>query len=355
MMHNRRRLLKSAAALGVLGVVPGGLVRPARAQSRPFVFTSWGGALSATEKAAFMDPFALLKGIEIVNDSPTSYAKIKAMVEANAVEWDLVNAGGQFIYQAVPDNLLEPIDYSIVKAEHLDPAWRVEHGVYTSTGASVVAFSTEAFPAGGPQPDSWADFWNVQDFPGPRSLYARLYYNYEAALRAAGVPRGEIYPATDDKVKLALAKMDEIRKHIAVWWTAGAQPPQFLSTGEVAMALAWNGRILAAMQEGAPVSMTFNDAIAWGNAYVVPRGTPYRHLAMEVINYVIQDEVQERLLPIGTYGPVSTAAAAKATPEQARFIVTHPDNIANAVLYNDAEVARYWSKWEDEWQKFMLG
>jgi len=354
-MHNRRRLLKSAAALGLLGVMPRGLIRPAHAQSRPFVFTSWGGALSATEKDAFMDPFSALRGVEILNDSPTSYARIKAMVEANAVEWDLVNVGGQFIYQALPDNLLEPIDYSIVNADHLDPAWRVEYGVYTSTGASILAFSTEAFPDGGPQPNSWADFWDVEAFPGPRSLYARLYYNYEAALRAAGVPHNEIYPATDDKVRMALDKMAEIRDHIAVWWTAGAQPPQLLSTGEVVMALAWNGRILAAIQEGSPVSMTFNDAIAWGNAYVVPRGTPYRDLAMEVINYVIQDEVQERLLPIGTYGPVSSAAAAKATPEQARFMVTHPDNVANAVLYNDEEVASYWTRWEDEWQRFMLG
>lgn len=355
MMYSRRRLLKSAAALGLVGVAPAGLLRPARAQNRPFVFCSWGGALSETEKAAFMDPFAEMKGIEIINDSPTSYAKIKAMVEANAVEWDLVNVGGQFIYQALPDDLLEPIDYSIVQADHLDEAWRVEYGVYTSTGASILAFSTEAFPEGSRQPDSWEDFWNVEEFPGPRSLYGRLYYNYEAALRAAGVPRDEIYPATDDKVQMALDKMAEIREHIAVWWTAGAQPPQLLSTGEVVMALAWNGRILAAMQEGSPVSMTFNEAIAWGNAYVVPRGTPHKDLAMEVINYVITEEAQERLLPIGTYGPVSTTAAAKATPEQARFMVTHPDNVARSIIYNDEEVAKYWSKWEDEWQKFMLG
>jgi putative spermidine/putrescine transport system substrate-binding protein len=352
-MIDRRHILKSAAALGILGVMPKGLIRPAYAQNRPFTFCSWGGALSETEKNAFMDPFSKLKNVEILNASPTSYAKVKAMVEANAVEWDLVDVGGQFVYQGSDAGLLEPIDYSIVKADHLEPQWKTEYGVYTSTGASVIAFNTDAFPEG-KEPQSWADFWNVDQFPGARSLYGRLYYNYEAAMRAAGVAATDIYPATDEKVKLAMAKLTEIKPHVTVWWTAGAQPPQLLSTGEVTMALAWSGRIFDAMRENSPVSMTFKDAIAWGNAYVVPKATPYRDLAMEVISYAISQEAQERLVPIGTYGPVLASASATASADQARFMVTHPDNAKGSVIFNDQEVAKYWTKWEEDWQKFLL-
>jgi putative spermidine/putrescine transport system substrate-binding protein len=75
---------------------------------------------------------------------------------------------------------------------------------------------------------------------------------------------------------------------------------------------------------------------------------------MEVINYSITQEAQERLLPIGTYGPALGAASAKATPEQARNIVTHPDNIKDAVVFSDEQVAQYVTKWEEEWQKFQL-
>lgn len=352
-MISRRKLLSAAGALGAVSILPAGLGRRASAQDRPFTFCSWGGALSETEKQAFMDPFGQIKGIEIANVSPTNYAKIKAMVEANAVEWDLVDVGGQFIYQGRDAQVLEPIDYSIVKADHLEPYWRTEYGVYTSTGASVIAYNTQTFPAGS-EPQSWKDFWNVADFPGPRSLYSRFYYNYEAALRAADVPADEIYPATDEKVKLAFEKLAEIKPHVSVWWTAGAQPPQLLATGEVVMALAWSGRIFDAMRESGNVAMTFKDAIAWGNAYVVPKGSPYRDLAMEVINYSITQEAQERLLPIGTYGPALGAASAKATPEQARNIVTHPDNMKDAVVFSDEQVAQYVTKWEEEWQKFQL-
>src|SRR5262249_12442010 len=167
----------------------------------------------------------------------------------------------------------------------------------------------------GKAPVSWKDFWNVKDFPGARSLYNRLYYNYEAALMAAGVARNEVYPATDEKVKLAFDKLREIKPHVKVWWTAGAQPVQLLASGEVTMASAWSGRVLDVIRDNAPVALTYKDAVAWGNAFVVPKGTPYRDIAMKIINYDISEAAQTALLAQGTYGPVLASAAAKATPE----------------------------------------
>jgi putative spermidine/putrescine transport system substrate-binding protein len=341
------QLLGAASAAGVFGA-PG-----ARAQGRPFTFCSFGGALSATEKAAFMDPAGKKFGVEIANVSPTNYAKIKAMVEAKAVEWDLVDVGGQFIFQGRDQGLIEKMDFSVIDASKLDKAWVTDYGVFTSTGATLIAYNTNAFPAG-KAPQSWKDFWNVKDFPGARSLYGRFYYNYEAALLAAGVARDQIYPATDEKVKLAFEKLREIKPHVKVWWTAGAQPVQLLASGEVTMAAAWSGRVLDVMKDKAPVDLTYKDAIAWGNAFIIPKGSPYRDLAMKVINYSITEEAQTALLPQGTYGPVLASAAAKATPEQAKMYVSYPANMKDACIFSDEEVAKYASKYEDDWKKFQL-
>jgi len=38
---------------------------------------------------------------------------------------------------------------------------------------------------------------------------------------AAGVPRNQVYPATDDKVKQAFDKLRELKSNVKVWWTAG--------------------------------------------------------------------------------------------------------------------------------------
>jgi putative spermidine/putrescine transport system substrate-binding protein len=241
----------------------------------------------------------------------------------------------------------------IPNAKNLDPGWVTSRGIFTSTGATAIAWNTKTFPEDkGPQ--SWKDFWDIKLFPGPRGLYKQLYYNYEAALLAAGTPRNQIYPVTDDKIKLVFQKLNEIKPHVKVWWTAGAQPPQLLSSGELALCSAWTGRILAVMKEKAPVAMTYSDGIAWGNAWVVVKGSPHAKLAMEAINYAISEEAQLRLLDAGTYGPALGTAAAKATADQQKILVTAPENVRKMLIINEEQAAQYSAKYEAEWNRFQL-
>lgn len=353
-MLNRRRLLALGAAAAAVGpTAMTGVSRQAAAQGRPLTFCSWGGALSELEKTAFFDHFAKAKGIDVVHASPTNYAKIKAMVESKAPEWDLVDTGGRFIFQG--QDMLEKLDMSLIpNASKLDPGWVTSHGIFTSTGATVIAWNTKAFPAD-KGPTSWKDFWDVKTFPGPRGLYKPFYYNYEAALLAAGVKYADVYPVTDDKVKIAMDKLRELKPHVKVWWTAGAQPPQLLSSGELAMSSAWSGRIFAIVKENAPVAMTYRDGIAWGNAWVVLKGSPHAKLAMEAINYAISEEAQMRLLDVGTYGPVLNSAAAKGSADQQKWMVTAPQNIKDMLIINEEQAAHYSSKYENEWNRFQLG
>ena len=54
----------------------------------------------------------------------------------------------------------------------------------------------------------------------------------EIALMADGVAPKDLYPLDLDR---AFRKLDEIKDHIAVWWTGGAQSTQLLESGEVDM------------------------------------------------------------------------------------------------------------------------
>jgi putative spermidine/putrescine transport system substrate-binding protein len=349
-MLTRRKVLAAGAALAAAGA---GL-RPIRAGAadRPLTFCSWGGALSELEKTVFIDPFAKAKGIDAAYASPTSYAKIKAMVAAGSPEWDLVDTGGRFIFEG--EDFLEPLDMSLIpNAKTIDPGWVTPKGIFTSTGATVFAWNTAAFPAE-KGPGSWKDFWDVKTFPGARGLYKALYYNYEAALLAAGTARGDVYPVTDAKVQLAFEKLREIKPAIKVWWSAGAQPPQLLSTGELALSSAWSGRVAAVMKDKAPVATTYADGIAWGNAWVVLKGSPNARLAMQAIDYALSEEAQTRLLAVGTYGPVLPAAAAKGTEAQQSVFVTSPQNQARMLILNEQQAALYSKKYLDEWNKFQL-
>jgi putative spermidine/putrescine transport system substrate-binding protein len=343
-MLTRRHMLAAAAA-----AIP---LSRARAETRPLTFCSWGGALSELEKTALLEPFAQTKSASFSYASPTNYAKLRAMVDAGSPEWDLVDTGGRFIFEGA--DYLEPLDMALIpNAKALDPGWVTPKGIFTSTGATIIAWNTKAIP--GPGPQSWKDFWDVKTFPGGRGLYKPFYYNYEAALLAAGLARADIYPVTDEKVQMAIGKLKELKPHVTTWWTAGAQPPQLLASGELAMSSAWSGRIAAVMQDKAPVAMTMADGIAWGNAWVVPKGAPNAKLAMEAINAAIGQPAQEKLLAAGTYGPVLGAAAAKATPEQQHMLVTAPENAARMLIINEEQAALYSKKYETAWTQFQLG
>lgn len=347
---DRRLFLKTSVAAGTL-TAAGGL--RALAADRPMTFVSWGGALSDMENKAIVEPFAAKSGLQVVSTSPTEYAKIKAMVAAGNVEWDVVTVGGRFAYDGADAGVLEEIDYSRVpNAAKLDKNLAGPYGVATSLGATVIAWNTDAIKDA---PESWADFWDVQRRPGARGLYKYIYYNYEAALRAAGLTEAEMYPVTDEKVDIMFGKMAEIKPHVAVWWGSGAQPPQLLSSGELAMSSAWDGRIKALRGENAPVAFTFADGIAWGNVVVVPKGTPYKNEAMDLINYAIGEEAQTVIANSGSYAPVLSSAA-EATPADIRAgFASAPENLSRMVLLNEQQAALYVNKYNQRWQEFQLG
>jgi putative spermidine/putrescine transport system substrate-binding protein len=350
-MINRRQFIQGSATLAALSAA--GAFTRAFAASRPFVFVSRGGALSEMEKTAFTDPFSKKVGKEIANVSPTKYAKIKAMVESGNTEWDLVTVGGRFAYDGRDQGLLEEIDYRrIPNAKEIDPGYRGQYGTVTSTGATVIAWNNKAISEA---PKSWADFWDVKRFPGPRGLYKYFYYNYEAAMLAAGTKRADVYPVTAEKIDVVFEKMKEIKPHVKVWWSSGAQPPQLLSSGELAMSSAWDGRMRAIAAENAPTSFTLDDGLAWGNAWVVPKGTPYKDMAMDLINYALSLEAQTRMIEANVYGPVNPTAAANAPAARRKEFVTAPENANRVLVMNEEQAAYYVREFDKRWQEFQLG
>jgi len=345
----RRSFLAGASAAAAAPMLP----RLARAADRPFSFCSYGGALNDTERAAFLTPFAKMKGIEIVDTSPTEIAKVLAMVEANKVEWDIVDVGGAENFQLEARGALEELDMSLIpNAATLPKAFRGPSSLVTSTGATIIAWSKEAFPDGGPQ--NWADFWDVKNFPGPRGFYSYFTYNYEAALRAAGLKTEEIYPYTPEKRDIAFGKIRELKPHITVWWESGAQPPQLLSTGELAASSAWSGRILSAQDEGAPIDYTYRDGVAWGNWWVIPKGGPNIELAHELFNFALAVENQKALLPMRTYGPVIEAATEGLSEEESKYLVMAPGNLETMVLLDEREGYLYEEDVIDSWRELMM-
>ena len=144
-------------------------------------------------------------------------------------------------------------------------AWN-DH-VYAEVAAKVVAWNTDSF--GDNPPQGWVDMWNMEKFPGRRSLWKQAFQTLEVALMGDGVPKDQIYPI--DVAKRGLAALDKIKPEL-IWWESGGQSAQFLIDGESDVGSTWNGRVYGPKVDGAPVDYTFNDALFVSGAWCVVKG-----------------------------------------------------------------------------------
>ncbi len=223
------------------------LALPALAQHNLTV-VNFGGANGAAQKKAYFEAYEKASGGKI---TPVEYngeqARIKAMVEAKKVTWDVVEVEGPDISRGCDEGLFERMDWSKLgsKSDYL-PAAVHECGVGAFVWSTVLAYNGDKLKTA---PTGWADFWDVKKFPGKRGLRKGARYNLEFALMADGVKAADVYKVlgTKDGADRAFKKLTELKPHIQ-WWEAGALPPQFLVAGDVAMTSAFSGRIDAAQR-----------------------------------------------------------------------------------------------------------
>jgi putative spermidine/putrescine transport system substrate-binding protein len=275
-------VLLAAAALAVW-------VAPAPAQEKvTLTYASFGGALMEGAKRAFLEPYMKANPhVTIVTDAPVDYAKIKAMVEAKNVTWDIVEVGSDFGLTR-QEALLEPIDCQVVPCADLQPE------VYKTTGyravfgtfSPVLGYRTDAFPAG-KEPRSWPDFYDLKGFPGKRTLFrARPQYILESALLGDGVDAKRLYPLDVDR---AFRKLDSIKDSL-VWATSTQHCAELLRAKTAVMGLCFNGRLADIQSQGAPVAMQWNAGFTAGGYLVIPKGSKNAKEAMKLIAYMTSAE-----------------------------------------------------------------
>lgn len=317
----------------VLAVVASALPLCGAAAEDVIVYAGYGGTYQEAVSKGALQPLAKELGITIREETISSLADVKVQVEAGSVAIDISEQNVNDCLVGSQQNLWEPLDYTVINTDGIDPAFVKKDWVAGLTNwSTVMAYNTEKFA--GDQPRSWADFWDVEKFPGTRALWNNPYHNIEIALLADGVEPDKLYPLDLDR---AFRKLREIKPHITVWYTAGSQASQLLTDGEIDMMAFWNGRVSKVIDDGAPVAFTYNQAIIAFDCTVVPRGTKNKALAMKVLNRLLAPDIQAALPHFINYGPVNMKAYDLGTisPELAAKLPSSPENIKLQVKVND--------------------
>jgi putative spermidine/putrescine transport system substrate-binding protein len=346
------RLAVAAALAGMLAV-------GASASAEELTVSTAGGVVSETESKVFGPAFEKATGwtIKYVSAENTRMAEIEAMLRANSTTWDVSEISASDYPIGVARNLLEPIDYSLIDPDKkLPDLARGEFGVVVASYSTVLVQRLDKNPQG-KKMTSWADFWDTEAFPGPRSLGNRPQYNLEFALLADGVAKEDIYKtlSTEEGVDRAFAKLDEIKDSIPVWWDSGAQSVQLLSDGEVFYSTTYNGRIGALNQAGVPAEIVWNGGALHVSYMGIPKGSPNVKAAHEYIKLrTTNPELAREYLKVLPYPSFSPGLFDGMPEDQAKSMPTYPANAEMQFQADEAFWAQNLVKLQERWTEWLL-
>ncbi|MFJ3053918.1 ABC transporter substrate-binding protein [Pseudomonas nitroreducens] len=295
---------------------------------------SFGGTSKDVQTEAFYKPFEKKEGMKVIaGEYNGEMGKIKAMVDTGSVNWDVVQVEGPELLRGCEDGLFEQLDPAILgKAEDYVPGTISECGAGLLVWSMAMVYDGKRFANG---PTGWTDFWDTKKFPGKRSLRKGAKYTLEIALLADGVKKEDLYKvlATKEGVDRAFRKLDEIKPSIQ-WWESGAQPMQFIASGDVAMSTAYNGRAFAAQEEGAPMKVVWNGSLLAIDSWAIPKGSPNKKAAEDFIAFSLQPEQQKiHTVKLG-YGSVNLGTTKLLDPKLLERLNTAPENLEQAVPVN---------------------
>lgn len=324
----RRQVLKSALGLGAAAIAPAIWTSKTQAQTRSLVVRDPAGPYAKAMTEAFYDPFEKATGVKIervtADHEPTS--QVKAMVETKNYFWDVVSLSMGAFGVVDSQGLLEPLDWTS-EMQEIPKAYQRPGFFAFDVAATTIVYSIDGYGDKGPQ--SWAEFWDVDRFKGRRAMRRHPFDTIEEALLADGVPLASVYPLD---LPRAFHKLDQIKPHIAIWWTGGAQASQLIKSGEVDLIATWNGRAQAAIDDGAKYRIAWNQGIAVVDGLCVPKGSPKAALAKDFVKFCANAERQATFSKYLSYGPTNPNAFKYIAPERAAILPSNPKYMPNLIL-----------------------
>ncbi|QJQ52243.1 extracellular solute-binding protein [Vitreoscilla sp. C1] len=321
---------------------------------RGLTIAASGGTFQDALRTIYFEPFAKKIGQPVLEDNADSgsYGIAQAKVQSGNPNWDIMQMEAEDLARSCSDGLLEKIDWDKLggKEKYL-PAAVSDCGVGQIFWSTALVYDAEKIKDA---PQSWADFWDVQKYPGKRTMRRTAKYALEFALLADGVKNEALYQVlrTPEGVDRAFKKLDELKPHV-VWWDAGAQPLQFLASNEVVMAAAYNGRIAGLNRENnRHFKIVWPQSIYSVDSWTILKGASNKDLAMEFLAFASLPENQVKLPDYMDYGIANKEAASQIKPEIAVNLPTTEDNLKQAIeldadfwIDNSEELTQRFNAW----------
>jgi putative spermidine/putrescine transport system substrate-binding protein len=310
--------------------------RPVRAQDKGEVRVLVGGGdWGKANIAAYAKPFEEQTGIKVTAiPDQVNLAQAELMVNSGNVTIDVISYGQSGATALANKGLLEQIDYGRYGDDQLSgladfakKPWGVAALVYSY----VMVYNTEAYPASKPRPSNWAEFWDVDRFPGVRTLITGQSGTegpWEEALLADGVAPADIYPMDIDRI---FRSLDRIKPHVRRWWRVGSEVQQIMHDKAFDLTNSYDGRAMLLAGQGFPVEVNRNQAKLTWDYWLIPKGGPNVENAQKFVEFATRADRQADFAQRIPYGPSNLKAYEQIPEERGRQLASHPEYVANSI------------------------
>ncbi|MCX7288476.1 MAG: spermidine/putrescine ABC transporter substrate-binding protein [Rhodobacterales bacterium] len=321
------------AASAVLGAaMPGLIPRPALAQGigDRAILATWPNYHDVTN----FDAFAAETGATVQVNVFGSNEEMLAKLQAGGSGWDVFVPTNYTITTYVEQDLIEPLDMSLLP--NYDPAsfdqrfagpGTVDGKVYAvSKNWGTTGFAVNTNNTGGTTPATWKEFFErtQTDFSGRTMVHDYQLTTIGAALKAFGYSFNSVDPAE-------LAKAEELllatKPHLFAI-SSDYQPS--MRSGDAWMTIAWTGDAKQMNRDMPEIVYVLGreGGELWSDFYAVPKGAPHREAGYALINFLLKPEVNVKEALFHGY-PVADARVNALLPAEV---------LADPILYPAADL-----------------
>ena len=319
---DRRLFLKLLGVLGATSLAPTGL---AWAQDKTITLATWGGDTTKAIEEVLGGAFKQASGITPRSDTAgPSEGAVQAQAASGKISWDVLQLEYFSSITLGKKGFLGQIDYDVVKKEKVFEGGTHEWGVATFMSAYVLVYDKRLF--GDNPPKSWADFFDVEKFPGKRTIPKWMIGMPEAALLADGVAKDQLYPLDLDR---AFAKIKTLMPHVSAVWGSFSEGQQIMIDGDAAMGMLPITRaVLVDRETDKNVTYAFDDGLMFVDAWSFMKDNPAGAEAANQFIATTQDPaLQVELLRRVGFAPVNPEASALVPDDLKPIDCSQPDHL----------------------------
>ena len=322
-LPTRRRFLAGAgAAAAGLSILP----QAALAGEAPRLnFYNWDTYIGETTLADFRARTGISVRMDLYADNDELFARLKA----GNPGYDVIVPTNDFVERMVAAGMLMPLDHAAIpNMANIEPAFRDaafdpgrRHSVPYMWGTMGIGYRKSRCDG---VPDSWRWLYDSDRYSGRCALLSEAGAVLGAAFKYLGRPLNTADPGVIEAAERLIVAQ---KPHLKLFAPDNGQ--DLLLSGEVDIAMEWNGDMLQAMAEDDDLSYAVprEGSILWEDALAIPQGAPHPENAHAFIDFILEAEA----------GAAIAEAIRYATPNAAAKALLPADYRDNPAIFPSAE------------------